>query len=702
MRHCGPLPCLLLSALRHQLTVCSLLVAVFCCSTIVVAEEDGGNNVQGIIEQQQAVLYEAGRHDGGPYESNVDILLQNPLKDNRDLLFEIGGFVDSDTCWLQLNASDANQNMQVSGDEYVAFAKAVVPDVLPEKIVTYDQLPLVYQLAFTSTACLCNNPVAGGDANATGCCSTKDENGNSLAYIRIPVQPSLGPNATETAYLYTVCTLAERAAVVYIQSAAPTVPPSNTPTVTPIVPSTVPTEAPTATSSAQPSTSPTTVPTTTVAPSAVTAPPSTTKRPTAAPSVVPSVAPPSAAPSSAVPPSEAPLAAAPSAAPITTPTVEPVMVQSIIPYDIALTNGLVEINMKSFVDEYLANLIAAFNTLAVTAATESSSATRRRQQQQQQRHLRSKRMSRMLEAVSVMVPTGFKNVDDIRCPVVLSDIPIDNTTLCQTVNALVNLTISGSNDTAMVKSAFEKNVREAIVMGDLQEELDMLMWASDTNPVTVLTGLKVVGTTAPAPGPREIQSGDALSPGAITGISLAALFFTLFPIGYYLFHRGSSSEDAAKPDYEEYEAGDDELQAANRVAGSSSSAAAAAENASLGTDAAQSGAPGVAIVGATTLGAAQAYYGKGGDAGEPGMLLDDEDDDDDDDGATSSNAGSSGWSSSAGISSLNTGSVDDSHDIAAAAGATLAGIGLASAFSRNLRDTGTPRYVQKLMIYFLS
>jgi hypothetical protein len=49
---------------------------------------------------------------------------------------------------------------------------------------------------------------------------------------------------------------------------------------------------------------------------------------------------------------------------------------------------------------------------------------------------------------------------------------------------------------------------------------------------------------------------------------------------------------------------------------------------------------------------------------------------------SSSNAGSSGWSSSAGISSLNTGSIDDSMDQAAALGATLASIGATSALAR--------------------
>jgi hypothetical protein len=53
---------------------------------------------------------------------------------------------------------------------------------------------------------------------------------------------------------------------------------------------------------------------------------------------------------------------------------------------------------------------------------------------------------------------------------------------------------------------------------------------------------------------------------------------------------------------------------------------------------------------------------------------------------SSSNAGSSGWSSSAGISSLNTGSIDDSMDQAAALGATLASIGATSALAQKSKD----------------
>jgi hypothetical protein len=109
-----------------------------------------------------------------------------------------------------------------------------------------------------------------------------------------------------------------------------------------------------------------------------------------------------------------------------------------------------------------------------------------------------------------------------------------------------------------------------------------------------------------------------------------------------------------------------------------------------------------AAAGAATLGAKQADYGKNKgktsvvayDTLEAGALAtSDKAGDAAEEHESSSNAGSSGWSSSAGVSSLNTGSNDDSVDPAAdrgeggaaggiAAGSTLAAIGAASAIPR--------------------
>ena len=159
-----------------------------------------------------------------------------------------------------------------------------------------------------------------------------------------------------------------------------------------------------------------------------------------------------------------------------------------------------------------------------------------------------------------------------------------------------------------------------------------------------------------------------MSAGAITGITLAALFFTLLPIGYFIFRRNRPEAESKKPAYKEYDDVPDDA----RLSDSNS----------LKTDMAQTSKDGP-IVGATTLGAATADYGHGGDIlGEPGLILADDDE------ASSSQAGSSGWSSSAGISSLNTGSMDEPPDVTV--GATLAGIGVASAFSRS--NKGAARY----------
>lgn len=678
---------------------------------------DATNRIKQMLQEQQDVLYDQGRHNGGPYETNVDIVLQNPLHDNRDLL-TVGGFVETDSCWMFLNSSDIDGNGSVSNEEFVAFAKLVEPDVLPVGVTTYEQLPLVYKLAFTSAACLCNNPLAGGNVDAVECCVADNAN------IRIPAQPSQNPNATEATYLYTACSLTQGAAEVYLTSAAPTPSPatrspttrspvSDAPTSAPVgqptgAPATAipPSKAPVAVppSKAPVAVPPSKAPVATVQPSPapVSTSPSTvtstmpstaaTSAPTAAPIVVssasPSDQPTMAALSNATlaPSSSAPAPSSTTPVPSKSPTFEPVMLESIIPYGIAIANGLVEVNKTAFVQEYMANLVAAMDVVATDVASGSAGNSTRRQL----------RINRGLESVSVILPTDFAKIDKLNCPPI-SDGGVTNTSLCQTINAKIGLTLpAGSNDTMSVQMAFDTNLSSAIDSGALQKQLDALPWTGGVNPITVLSSSNSSGggptPTAPSPAgaPRAIQGSDALSSGAISGIALAALFFTLFPIGFYLSrrHRPEEEQAAAKLDYEEFEPehdvedlGDDRSVADNSVY----------------TDTA----PRVAA-GATTLGASQAYYGAKNDAlAEPGLLLDDEDDDDDDDGATSSNAGSSGWSSSAGISSLNTGSVDDANDAAVAAGATLAGIGLASAFSRNLQqrdNLATPRYVVGVVI----
>jgi hypothetical protein len=623
------------------------------------------------------------RHEDNITGKDIDVIIPDPFNANRTLL-TVGGFVESDQCWADLQASDVDGNGQVSPDEYVFFAQSQT-GVLPPDVQTYNDLPLVYRLAFSSTACLCNNPLAGGTAEDTTCCL------GDVAFVRIPVAPSAGPNSTEINYLYIACSLVQEAADAYLNSAAPTtraptvpsapvVAPTTAPAVTPIAPGT-PTSTPIA------------------APGAPTSAPVPTPIATGAPTIAPVAAPTTS-------PTTSPLAAPPTLSPTVTPasvlpTTTPVKVSSApsrmpisgggggvelnstIDYAIGLSNG--KNDLSTIQSEYLSNLILAMNMVAGDVA---AGQLRRRLQES--------------PAITVLLPTSIEAIQNISCP--RANAVVTDATLCQTVQAVVDWQANTTADTMALQSMLDDALKAAIRDGSFQKELNALSWSNgDVNPVVVLTGLVDVPVVGPpSAAPRDIQGSDSLSSGGIAGITMAGLLFLVLPISYYLYQRNRSFDDdyddpnGPKPPYaQEYEAdveGDLGEGEGNRSLADSS----------MVTDAAQGGGPVGAIVGATTLGASQAYYGKQlePDDDEPGMLLDDgdQDDDDVDDEVASSNAGSSGWSSSAGISSLNTGSVDE-VDIAAAAGATLAGIGLASAFSRNLskRDGdalgATPRYV---------
>lgn len=718
--------------------------------------------IEQMLWDQQTQLYEAGRHDGGPYESDIAVLVKNPFGDSRDLL-SIGGFVESDTCWLHLSTSDLDASKAVTGEEYVGFCKLLVPDILSDAVTTFQDLPPVYRDAFEATACLCQNPLAGGNPDDVNCCSRDDENDNSNPgdgnSIRIPVQPSNSPNATEINYLYTVCSLAEAAAERYINSAAPTTSPDvvgttespvGAPNVSPPISSPTTsgvTEAPSMEATPFPTVSPTDSKATSIAPS-----PIDVLAPTATPSVVPSTSAPatsslgSSLPSlapvtggaptqdpaeilttSAAPvgfpvpsvpfsPTSAPVGfpvpsvpsipsptqdpadiSTPTTAPIvqgpSVPTVAPSTVEATVSYDISLRDGQEQIKSNVFVTEYLSNLIVAMDTLAI----ETAEALERRLLQQTDQGFRSRNLRRsssfvrlLSSSVEVTLPTSNEVIDDILCPLV-SNVALPNSTVCQRIDALIRLNVlNGTSETA--ESNFVAGVRRAIVNGQLQSQLDSLAWETvdGGNPVMVLTGLDL----SPSPVPSQDGSRDdfesennPLSAAQIFGISLAGLVLALVPVSVFLMQRRRGSGDDAevfnedKKVFREIEAEDAEEDI------SSSKPDVSDVNKSDAGEA------------TPTLGASQAYYGKGGH--EAGMLLDD--DDDDDDGAASSNAGSSGWSSSAGISSLNTGSVDDAVDIAAAAGATLAGLGVAglgvaSGYSRNLRNkVETPRYVSLAM-----
>ena len=649
---------------------------------------------------------EPPRHETPPDDTDINVIIDDPFNTGRDLL-TVGGFVESDECWLHLDSSDLNSDGRVSNEEYVVFAKLLTDDVLSnqENIETYDDLPLVFQLAFSSTACLCQNPLAGGNEADTECCTGDN------AHIRIPVQPSNNPNTTEANYLYTTCSLTQGAAEVYLTSDAPTTPAPNAvtspPTTAPITIAPAPVAVPVTNAPIMaPIVAPTLVPTTTPLAVPSMKPIMITELPSPVPSVLSSVL-----------PTEGP-SLSPSLSPIIVATKSPtppgVQLESMIMYDIAVKNGINEISSATFVSEYFGNLILAMDALATHVAmnmTASNSTITRR-------YLQGVNSS----IIDILLPTELQKVDDIACP--SKSAQTNNSTLCQSVSAIIEFTVPDSADATAIQSTFDDLLLQAVRDGMLQTELDMLQWkstADQSNPITVLTGLAdvpIVTPDTPSSAPREIQSTETLSSGQIAGIAIGAGALLSIILGYALLKRsGPLDEDDAdayddKPKLQEI-GPDGEVDIERDLANASMA------DSSVYTDAAQSGGgAGAAGMAATTLGASQANYG--GMAKQPpaaaiamgqddhddepgGMLLsDDPDRDDDDDGAASSNAGSSGWSSSAGISSLNTGSMDE-MDIAAAAGATLAGIGLASAYSRNLSKRGgddalgaAPRFVPLL------
>jgi hypothetical protein len=257
----------------------------------------------------------------------------------------------------------------------------------------------------------------------------------------------------------------------------------------------------------------------------------------------------------------------------------------------------------------------------------------------------------------------------------------DEDDVCRDVASEILISLTGDDVDREVEhtAIYESNLFQAILSGRLQEILVDLFPGS---AISILSGTG--GPPAPTPTPNDPDD-DGLSAGATAGITMAVLLLALVPIAVF-FVRRQRVPPEHKHDYEPYEADgendmDDVLPPASSVSVYTDDAL--GETATLGV--------------AATLGASQADYGKSSrsafeamEAGEdlvaePGMDVAPD---------SSSNAGSSGWSSSAGISSLNTGSMDESTDMAAAAGIGmgLAAIGATSALSRKI-DSDKRGYV---------
>lgn len=212
---------------------------------------------------------------------------------------------------------------------------------------------------------------------------------------------------------------------------------------------------------------------------------------------------------------------------------------------------------------------------------------------------------------------------------------------CRSVDASVVVELGGESEEA-VERKYGDALEAAIDNGDLQKALQQV---NPSSPVRILDSEQ----------PPD-DDGGGIGGGAIGGIAAAASVLFIAAIGLLMVGRRQASPEKDENDHFP----------ATPVATPPSPTEAKDD---------------------TNLGASKPDYGE--NKKQPVVNLDGMEDEDSpipgEMGAvshdSSSNAGSSGWSSSAGISSLNTGSVDDSLDFKSGQGAKLAAIGAASAIA---------------------
>ena len=255
------------------------------------------------------------------------------------------------------------------------------------------------------------------------------------------------------------------------------------------------------------------------------------------------------------------------------------------------------------------------------------------------------------------------------CP---ADAPAEDD--CRDVSASVTITENEDATPQDVVAEYSTALEQAIQEGRLQDALEQV------NPNTRIA---VEGSTAVSPtsAPASATESNGLSSGATAGIAIAAVAAFLAAAGLLVARKKRLEKDEVY-----YAAGTQALADAD-------------QNARDARELKDEG-------GSAMLGATQADYGKKAskqDVQQTSVVAFDTLEEDikvgatkGDDGEDSSNAGSSGWSSSAGVSSLNTGSAD-SLDFAGgqAVGATLAAISAASAITS--RQDSKTTYVPLLL-----
>jgi hypothetical protein len=574
----------------------------------------------------------------------------------------VGGFVDVDFCYSALADADSNGDGSIKGDEYVAFLQQLGPDMFLDDVTSVVDLPIILNANFNVLACLCTRDSPEGDDT---CCV-----GANAGLDTAGADPSQMPTESQQSYLFWVCSLTNIAIDRVLQSSPPTAAPSDAPSVSP---SSSPSLAPSAIPSDTPSFSPT------VSPSRAPSEEGDTFAPTKADTFAPTKAPVATDPPTATP-------------------VADIVVQVV--YTIAVRDGK-RLGLDS--STYQDDLVASMNSLA----PEVLSGLDTRRTRLLLRGNSNLNNRRRLQLQSVRFPTlvdsftevgrcffgcklfvCFQHLSHILFPlfyiIIMIDCPPEFTNVandrCEDVAASIVLLFQEEEeeDPEAVASEFQIELKMSIEEGDLQSALDN---TSPSSNVYILNGREEVVVP---PTNRGTGDDDSISVGGIAGIAVGGFAFVFLLAGLLLARRNRDE----KPDYDDLEPAPKELSLDDGGEDEEDEALAprVVEPPKKTSPKTKKTSPKSKLAAAAMLGATTPDYGMLHEKEEEMDLKEFNDAMDDDhdrghDHDSSSNAGSSGWSSSAGVSSLNTGSIDGFDDSVVggiAVGTTLAAIGLAS------------------------
>lgn len=573
----------------------------------------------------------------------------------------VDGFVDTTTCHQHLIEADANGNNdgKVQASEFLDFTQLQAPGGQLDVIDSYQEMPLAMQATFVTLTCLCRDERFGGDSRDVNCCLGAD------AHIAI-VGHDDDATSQEKTRLFATCFLTDQAIVTVLGSDPPSASPTDLPSIGPtMAPTEQPTLAPIATlqpTLAPVTGTPTTAPTDQPALAPITGPPVSVAPTTLAPTTsTPSVAP-TPAPVVGITPTLAPSTSTDTGTPTVTVTAPVPLItkEADVVYTISVQNGKDESIPNSAYED---DLVIAMNALAAEVVPIVFSSATARNGGSVRRNLQQ------VTQPNVQLPTVVIDYQVTACNPALANPEFDR---CENIKHGVTLVNDGEFSDEDVTN-FELALLDAIVRGDLQKNLP-----ADSS-VRILTGM-----TPPAGVNTGIGGDDddgGMSGGATAGIVIGALLVAILPMAYYVSMRKNQEEKEPYGSYEPHDTGSAEgLQGPEE-------------------DDVEAITKGVQA----NLGASPTDYGKSRSKSansefkplhkvppvSPDRNAARKGEHERDDNS-SSNAGSSGWSSSAGLSSLNTGSAEDSMDMLnSPQGSSLAAIGAASAVARRVENRHT-------------